>query len=146
MIVMKKISIVLIIVVGNFVNLYYMGQNVEKESEQDLTVANFENVQSENSIIEEKQEVLNIVDINEAKEIEKNSIIEDKVNNIKQENSDTPSKEKTIEFWVNSLNARKFNRDNETLKEFDDKIKESIKRYTVKVQKLFKEIEDYLKR
>ena len=59
---MKKIIIVLIILVGNFVNLYYMGQNVEKESEQDLTVANFENVQSENSIIEEKQEVLNIVD------------------------------------------------------------------------------------
>ena len=49
---MKKIIIVLIILVGNFVNLYYMGQNVEKESEQDLTVANFENVQSENSIIE----------------------------------------------------------------------------------------------
>ena len=79
---MKKIIIVLIILVGNFVNLYYMGQNVEKESEQDLTVANFENVQSENSIIEEKQEVLNIVDINEAKEIEKNSIIEDKVNKL----------------------------------------------------------------
>ena len=85
---MKKIIIVLIILVGNFVNLYYMGQNVEKESEQDLTVANFENVQSENSIIEEKQEVLNIVDTNEAKEIEQNSIIEDKVNNIKQENSE----------------------------------------------------------
>lgn len=85
---MKKIIIVLIILVGNFVNLYYMGQNVEKESEQDLTVANFENVQSENSIIEEKQEVLNIVDTNEAKEIEQNSIIEDEINNIKQENSE----------------------------------------------------------
>ena len=35
---MKKIIIVLIILVGNFVNLYYMGQNAEKESEQDLTV------------------------------------------------------------------------------------------------------------
>lgn len=85
---MKKIIIVLIILVGNFVNLYYMGQNVEKESEQDLTVANFENVQSENSIIEEKKEVLNIVDTNKAKEIEKNSIIEDKINNSKQENSE----------------------------------------------------------
>lgn len=85
---MKKIIIVLIILVGNFVNLYYMGQNVEKESEQDLTVANFENVQSENSIIEEKQEVLDIVDTNESKEIENNSIIEDEINNIKQENSE----------------------------------------------------------
>ena len=61
---MKKIIIVLIILIGNSVNLYYMGQNVEKESEQDLTVANFENVQSENSIIEEKQEVLNIQHFN----------------------------------------------------------------------------------
>ncbi len=80
---MKKIIIVLIILIGNFVNLYCMGQNVERESEQDLTVANFENVKSENSIIEEKQEVLNIVDTNKA-----NSIIEDKINNIKQENSE----------------------------------------------------------
>ena len=79
---MKKIIIVLIILVGNFVNLYYMGQNVEQESEQDLSIADFENVQSENSIIEEKQEVLNIVDTNEAKEIE------NKVNNSKQENSE----------------------------------------------------------
>ena len=85
---MKKIIIVLIILVGNFVNLYYMGQNVEKESKQDLTVANFENIQSENSIIEEKQEVLDIVDTNESKEIENNSIIEDEINNIKQENSE----------------------------------------------------------
>ena len=85
---MKKIIIVLIILVGNFVNLYYMGQNVEKELEQDLTVANFENVQSETSIIEEKQEVLDIVDTNESKEIENNSIIEDEINNIKQENSE----------------------------------------------------------
>lgn len=85
---MKKIIIVLIILVGNFVNLYYMGQNVEKELEQDLIVANFENVQSENSIIEEKQEVLDIVDTNESKEIENNSIIEDEINNIKQENSE----------------------------------------------------------
>ena len=65
---------------------------------------------------------------------------------IKHENSDTSSKEKTIELWVNSLNARKFNRDNETLKEFDDKIKKSIKRNVLKVKKLFKEIEDYLRR
>lgn len=85
---MKKIIIVLIILVGNFVNLYYMGQNVEKELEKDLTVANFENVQSENSIIEEKQEVLDIVNTNESKEIENNSIIEDEINNIKQENSE----------------------------------------------------------
>ena len=85
---MKKIIIVLIILVGNFVNLYYMGQNAEKESEQDLTVANFENVQSENSIIEEKQEVFDIVDTNESKEIENNAIIEDEVNIIKQENSE----------------------------------------------------------
>lgn len=85
---MNKIIIVLIILVGNFVNLYYMGQNAEKESEQDLTVANFENIQSEDSIIEEKQEALNIVDTNESKEIEKNAIIEDEVNIIKQENSE----------------------------------------------------------
>lgn len=85
---MKKIIIVLIILVGNFVNLYYMGQNAEKESEQDLTVANFENIQSEDSIIEEKQEALNIVDTNESKEIEKNAIIEDEINIIKQENSE----------------------------------------------------------
>ena len=32
---MNKIIIVLIILVGNFVNLYYMGQNAEKESEQE---------------------------------------------------------------------------------------------------------------
>lgn len=101
---MKKIIIVLIILVGNFVNLYYMGQNVEKESEQDLTVANFENVQSENSIIEEKQEVLNIVDTNESKEIEKNAIIEDEVNIIKQENSEitTYSLTNTIKKEVNN--------------------------------------------
>ena len=85
---MKKIIIVLIILVGNFVNLYYMGQNAEKESEQDLTVANFENIQSEDSIIEEKQEALNIVDTNESKEIENNAIIEDEVNIIKKENSE----------------------------------------------------------
>ena len=65
-----------------------MGQNIEKESKQDLTVANFENIQSEDSIIEEKQEALNIVDTNEEKEIEKNDIIEDEVNIIKQENSE----------------------------------------------------------
>ena len=64
---------------------------------------------------------------------------------IKQENSDTSSKENIIELWVNSLNARKFNRDNKTLKEFDDKLKKSIKRNVLKVKKLFKEIEVYLK-
>ena len=31
---------------------------------------------------------------------------------IKQENSDTPSKEKIIELWVNSLNARKLGNPN----------------------------------
>ena len=45
---MKKIIIVLIILVGNFVNLYYMGQNIEKESKQDLTVANFERQVNQN--------------------------------------------------------------------------------------------------
>ena len=38
---MKKIIIVLIILIGNFVNLYYMGQNVEQESEQDLYISDF---------------------------------------------------------------------------------------------------------
>lgn len=69
---------------------------------------------------------------------------------IKHGNSDTPSKEKMIELWVNSLNARKFSGDNkllkENIKEFVIKIKKFIERYTVKVQKLFKEIEDYLRR
>ena len=95
---MKKIIIVLIILVGNFVNLYYMGQNIEQESEQDLSIADFENVQSENSIIEEKQEVLDIVDTNEAKEIE------NKVNNSKQENSEvaTYSETNTIKKEANN--------------------------------------------
>ena len=81
-----------------------MGQNIEKESKQDLTVANFENIQSKNSIIEEKQEVLNIVDTNEAKEIENNSIIEDEVNIIKQENSEitTYSLTNTIKIEANN--------------------------------------------
>ena len=69
---------------------------------------------------------------------------------IKQENSDTPSKEKTIELWVNSLNTRKFNRDNnplkENIKEFVIKIKKFIERNVLKVKKLFKEIEDYLRK
>lgn len=51
---------------------------------------------------------------------------------IKQENSDTLSKEKTLELWVNSLNARKFSGDNkplkENIKEFVIKIKKSIER------------------
>lgn len=109
---MKKIIIVLIILVGNFVNLYYIGQNVEKESEQDLTVANFENVQSENSIIEEKQEVLNIVDINEAKEIEKNSIIEDEVNNSKQENSKQENSEVATYSVTNTIKKEANNQKN----------------------------------
>lgn len=83
---MKKIIIVLLILVGNFVNLYYMGQNAEKESEQELSVTNFENVQNDNAIIEEKEKDLNIADINETKE--NNSIIEDEVNNTKQEVSE----------------------------------------------------------
>ena len=83
---MKKI-IVLIILIGNFVNLYYMGQNVEQESEQDLSIADFENVESENFIIEEKQEVLNIVDTNEAKEIENNGYLRE------NEMSDTNARE-----------------------------------------------------
>ena len=52
---------------------------------------------------------------------------------IKQENSDVPSKENIIELWVNSLNARKFNRDNnplkENIKEFVIKIKKYIERF-----------------
>lgn len=101
---MKKIIIVLIILIGNFVNLYYIGQNVQKQSEQDLTVADFENVQSENFIIGEKQEVLDIVDTNEAKEIENNSIIEDEVSYSKQENSEvaTYSVTNTIKKEVNN--------------------------------------------
>ena len=47
---------------------------------------------------------------------------------IKHGNSDTPSKEKTIEIWVNSLNARKFNRDNKP-------IKENIKEFVIKIKK-----------
>lgn len=101
---MKKIIIVLIILIGNFVNLYYIGQNVQKQSEQYLTVADFENVQSENFIIGEKQEVLDIVDTNEAKEIENNSIIEDEVSYSKQENSEvaTYSVTNTIKKEVNN--------------------------------------------
>ena len=75
---MKKIIIVLIILVGNFVNLYYMGQNAEKESEQELSVTNFENVQNDNAIIEEKEKDLNIADINETKE--NNNQVVEKVN------------------------------------------------------------------
>ena len=52
---------------------------------------------------------------------------------INQENSDTASKEKTIELWVNSLNTRKFNGDNkplkENIKEFVIKIKKFIERF-----------------
>ena len=109
---MKKIIIVLIILIGNFVNLYYMGQNVKPESEQDLSIADFENVESENSIIEEKQEVLNIVDTNEAKEIENNSIIEDKVNNIKQENSEVATYSVTNTIKKESNNQKNIFQEN----------------------------------
>ena len=55
-----------------------------------------------------------------------------------------------IELWVNSINARKFNRDNkplkENIKEFVIKTKKSLERNAPKVKKLFKEIEDYLRR
>lgn len=109
---MKKIIIVLIILIGNFVNLYYMGQNVKPESEQDLSIADFENVESENSIIEEKQEVLNIVDTNEAKEIENNSIIEDKVNNIKQKNSEVATYSVTNTIKKESNNQKNIFQEN----------------------------------
>lgn len=123
---MKKIIIVLIILIGNFVNLYYMGQNVEKESEQDLTVANFENVQSENSIIEEKQEVLNIVDTNEAKEIENNSIIEDKINNIKQENSEVAT------YSVTNTIKKEANNQKNIMQENNNQVVEEVNTAIVK--------------
>lgn len=50
---MKKLIIVLIILVGNFANLYYMGQNAVKNSEKDLPVATVENTVTDNSIHEE---------------------------------------------------------------------------------------------
>ena len=50
---------------------------------------------------------------------------------LKQENSDEPTVENTIDKWVDTLNTRKFNRDNKP---------------TSKVKKLFKEIVDYFKR
>lgn len=123
---MKKIIIVLIILIGNFVNLYYMGQNVEKESEQDLTVANFENVQSEKSIIEEKQEVLNIVDTDKAKEIEKNSIIEDKVNNIKQENSEVAT------YSVTNTIKKEANNQKNTVQENNNQVVDEVNTDIVK--------------
>ena len=81
---MKKIIIVLIILVGNFVNLYYMGQNAEKESEQELSVTNFENVQNDNAIIEEKEKDLNIADISVTNTIKKEA---NNQKNIVQENN-----------------------------------------------------------
>ena len=123
---MKKIIIVLIILVGNFVNLYYMGQNIEKESKQDLTVANFENIQSENSIIEEKQEVLNIVDTNEAKEIENNSIIEDEVNNSKQENSEVAT------YSVTNTIKKKANNQKNTVQENNNQVVDEVNTDIVK--------------
>ena len=68
----------------------------------------------------------------------------------KQENPDTATIEKTIDRWVDSLNTRKFSEDSEKLKEdikgLGIKTKKSIKRNVPKVKKLFKEIEDYLRR
>lgn len=123
---MKKIIIVLIILVGNFVNLYYMGQNVEKELEQDLTVANFENIQSEDSIIEEKQEVLDIVDTNESKEIENNSIIEDKINNIKQENSEVAT------YSVTNTIKKEANNQKNIMQENNNQVVEEVNTAIVK--------------
>ena len=120
---MKKIIIVLIILVGNFVNLYYMGQNVEKESEQDLSIADFEN---ENSIIEEKQEVLNIVDTNETKEIENNSIIEDEVNNSKQENSEVAT------YSVTNTIKKEANNQKNTVQENNNQVVEKVNTDIVK--------------
>lgn len=123
---MKKIIIVLIILVGNFVNLYYMGQNVEKELEQDLTVANFENVQSENAIIEEKQEVLDIVNTNESKEIENNSIIEDEINNIKQENSEVAT------YSVTNTIKKEANNQKNIMQENNNQVVEEVNTAIVK--------------
>ena len=123
---MKKIIIVLIILVGNFVNLYYMGQNVEKESKQDLTVADFENIQSENSIIKEKQEVLDIVNINEAKEIENNSIIEDEVNNSKQENSEVAT------YSVTNIIKKEANNQKNIMQENNNQVVEEVNTAIVK--------------
>lgn len=120
---MKKIIIVLIILIGNFVNLYYMGQNVEKESEQDLSIADFEN---ENSIIEEKQEVLNIVDTNETKEIENNSIIEDEVNNSKQENSEVAT------YSVTNTIKKEANNQKNTVQENNNQVVEKVNTDIVK--------------
>ena len=123
---MKKIIIVLIILVGNFVNLYYMGQNVKKESKQDLTVANFENIQSENFIIKEKQEVLDIVNINEAKEIENNSIIEDEVNNSKQENSEVAT------YSVTNIIKKEANNQKNIVQENNNQVVEEVNTAIVK--------------
>ena len=123
---MKKIIIVLIILVGNFVNLYYMGQNVEKESKQDLTVANFENIRSENFIIKEKQEVLDIVNINEAKEIENNSIIEDEVYNSKQENSEVAT------YSVTNIIKKEANNQKNIVQENNNQVVEEVNTAIVK--------------
>lgn len=123
---MKKIIIVLIILVGNFVNLYYMGQNVKKESKQDLTVANFENIQSENFIIKEKQEVLDIVNINEAKEIENNSIIEDEVYNSKQENSEVAT------YSVTNIIKKEANNQKNIVQENNNQVVEEVNTAIVK--------------
>ena len=50
---------------------------------------------------------------------------------IKQENSDTPSKENIIELWVNSLNARKFSEGNKPLKENIKEFVNDIKQFKI---------------
>ena len=68
----------------------------------------------------------------------------------KQENPDTTTIEKTIDRCIDSLNTRKFSEDTKKLKEdikgLGIKTKKSIERNAPKVKKLFKEIEDYLRR
>lgn len=121
---MKKIIIVLIILVGNFVNLYYMGQNAEKESEQELSVTNFENVQNDNAIIEEKEKDLNIADINETKE--NNSIIEDEVNNTKQEVSEVAT------YSVTNTIKKEANNQKNIMQENNNQVVEEVNTAIVK--------------
>ena len=121
---MKKIIIVLIILVGNFVNLYYMGQNAEKESEQELSVTNFENVQNDNAIIEEKEKDLNIADINKTKE--NNSIIEDEVNNTKQEVSEVAT------YSVTNTIKKEANNQKNIMQENNNQVVEEVNTAIVK--------------
>ena len=121
---MKKIIIVLIILVENFVNLYYMGQNAEKESEQELSVTNFENVQNDNAIIEEKEKDLNIADINKTKE--NNSIIEDEVNNTKQEVSEVAT------YSVTNTIKKEANNQKNIMQENNNQVVEEVNTAIVK--------------